>query len=171
MNYYPEEKKGGEIFFILGLRSYIYCIKPIKQNDMQNTHSLAQQIEIFKSSGQPIASDGKDTFHGFYDWFCSDRAFEAKGKKLMNQVIKFVAALPHHLDTRKCYVFFKNNCPMSGPLYDSFSICDIESGDVLYWVTGKSGHTGEAECFSRATGFSDPMATGKNFTELLKNLK
>ena len=137
---------------------------------MQNTHSLAQQIEIFKSSGQPIASDGKDTFHGFYDWFCSDRALEAKGKKLMNQVIKFVAALPHNLDTRKCYVFFKNNCPACGPLYDSFSICDIESGDVLYWVTGKSGHTGEAECFSRATGFSTAMATGKNFTELLKNL-
>ena len=30
------------------------------------------------------------------------------------------------------YVFFKNNCPYVGALYDQFSICDIESGDVLF---------------------------------------
>lgn len=34
---------------------------------------------------------------------------------------------------------------MSGGLYDSFSICDIETGDVKYWVTYKSGHSGLAE--------------------------
>jgi len=66
------------------------------------------------------------------------------------------------------YVFFKNNCPMSGPLYDSFSICDCKSGDVLYWVTGKSGHSGQAEIFSREKGFKEPLAIASSFSQLLK---
>jgi hypothetical protein len=43
---------------------------------------------------------------------------------------------------------------MSGPLYDSFSICDIETGDVLYWVTAKSGHSGLAEVASRDNDYN-----------------
>ena len=57
---------------------------------------------------------------------------------------------------------------MSGPLYDSFSICDRESGDVLFWVTGKSGHTGKAEAFSSAIGFDKPLAEAPTFSQLLK---
>jgi hypothetical protein len=49
------------------------------------------------------------------------------------------------INPEKVYVFFKNNCPMSGPTYDSFSICELESEDVIYWITLKSGHTNEAE--------------------------
>jgi hypothetical protein len=59
---------------------------------------------------------------------------------------------------------------MSGPLYDSFSICDRESGDVLFWVTPKSGHSGKAEIFSRAKGFNEPLAEADNFSQLLKSI-
>lgn len=137
---------------------------------MKKELSLDQQISHFKKEGVFPASDGQTWCFGFYDWFCSDRSLEARSKKLANQVIKFLGSNPQ-IDTKKHYVFFKNNCPMSGPLYDSFSICDIEDGEVQYWVTGKSGHTLEAETFSRAGGFDKPIATGKNFTEMLKNLK
>jgi hypothetical protein len=85
----------------------------------------------------------------WYDWFCSEKALVNKGKLLLGKVK--VIAKSSKFDNDKCYVFFKNNCPMSGPLYDSFSICDIESGDVLYWVTYKSGHSGLAE----VSGFND----------------
>lgn len=137
---------------------------------MENKLNLAQQIEHFKKEGVFPGSDGQTWCHGFFDWFCSDRALENKSKNLANQVIKFLAANPQ-IDPKKHYVFFKNNCPMRGPLYDSFSICSMEDGEVQYWVTGKSGHTHQAETFSRAGGFSTPIATGKNFTEMLKSMK
>jgi hypothetical protein len=59
---------------------------------------------------------------------------------------------------------------MGGPLYDSFSICDRESGEVLFWVTPKSGHSGQAEIFSSAKGFDKPLAEAPNFTQLLKSI-
>ena len=39
------------------------------------------------------------------------------------------------IDQDRMYVFFKNNCPMVGGTYDQFSICDSESGDVVFCLT------------------------------------
>jgi len=39
-----------------------------------------------------------------------------------------------NIDTEKHFVFFKNNCPGQGRLYDDFRICDIETGDVVFCV-------------------------------------
>jgi hypothetical protein len=111
--------------------------------------------------------------HDFYDWFCSDASLDRRAKALQNKVIKLVNYFREKgspIDCSKVYVFFKNNCPGSGPLYDSFSICDRESGDVLFWVTPKSGHSGQAEIFSSAKGFSDPLAEAPTFSQLLNSI-
>lgn len=109
--------------------------------------------------------------HDFHDWFCSDASLANRAKNLQNKVIKLLGKFRDSgqaIDSKSVYVFFKNNCPGSGPLYDSFSICDCKSGDVIYWVTPKSGHNGQAEIFSSATGFSNPLAQAQTFTQLLK---
>lgn len=67
---------------------------------------------------------------GWYDWFCKDSALAGKTKKLGAKVCKIENSKRFNKETS--YVFFKNNCPFVGALYDQFSICDIESGDVLY---------------------------------------
>ena len=94
---------------------------------------------------------------GWFDWFCNDKSLCNKTKSLGKKV-KQIASSPK-INVNTMYVLFKNNCPAHGPLYDSFSICDMESHDVLFWVTPKSGHTGKAEVVA-APNFGENVAEG-----------
>ncbi len=79
--------------------------------------NLADQLNAF-ASGKIIDSTGdqNDCFN-FYDWFCKDASLERKANALFPKVKKFIAANPE-IDILSTYVFFKNNCPMNGPLYN-----------------------------------------------------
>ena len=57
---------------------------------------------------------------------------------------------------------------MKGSLYDDFRICDLETGDVIWNVTAKSGHTHQAEVWGRVNDFKEPVAVGKNLNEIYK---
>ena len=110
--------------------------------------TLKQQLEAL-DKGLILDSDGQqsDCFN-FYDWFCTDSSLQNKSWKLFKQVKKFLKHNPDiDLDTH--YVFFKNNCAMRGPLYDDFRICDVESGNVVFTVIPKCGHSGKAEIWGR----------------------
>jgi hypothetical protein len=107
--------------------------------------SLAEQLNAF-ASGRIIDSEGdqNDCFN-FYDWFCKDSALERKANILFPKVKKFIEST--QVDILDTYVFFKNNCPVNGPLYDDFRICD-ENG-VLFTVIPKCGHSGKAEIWGK----------------------
>ena len=70
---------------------------------------------------------------GWYDWFCKDSALAKKTQTLGKVVAKLTDSKKVNLDTM--YVFFKNNCPCSGPVYDDFRICDMAEGNVLYCIS------------------------------------
>lgn len=127
--------------------------------------NLKQQLEAF-DRGVFLDSKGNESWcFNFYDWFCSDRVLEKKARSLYAKVKKFLKKHPE-IDTERVYVFFKNNCPCDGPLYDDFRICD-EDG-VIYTVTPKCGHSGLTEVWGRENDFKGPLETAQNFTELLK---
>lgn len=131
--------------------------------------TLKVQLEEFEK-GNIIDYDGKSsTCYNFYDWFCQEKSLKRKSIKLYKQVKRFVKQF--NIDTSKYYVFFKNNCPMIGPLYDDFRICDFETGDVIYNVTSKSGHSGNAEIYSRENGIDKPLYEGSNLSEIYKSIK
>ena len=124
--------------------------------------SLRDQIKAFESEKRIIGD--YESCSGFFDWFCSYEALKAKGNKLMPKVIKFSKAKGIDLDTH--YVFFKNNCPLSGPLYDDFRICSLETGDVVFNVTPKSGHSGMAEVHSAENDFTEPLHQAPSWSQL-----
>lgn len=131
--------------------------------------NLTKQLQEFEN-GNYLESDGSvnTRCYNFYDWFCQDSSLEKKAEKLFKATKRFCQKF--NIDTDKYYVFFKNNCPMSGPLYDDFRICDIETDDVIYNVTPKSGHTGNAEIYYNENGFNHPWYEGKNLREIYKQI-
>jgi hypothetical protein len=97
----------------------------------------------------------------WYDWFCRDSSLENKGKKLLSKLRMISSS--KKFDNDKCYVFFKNNCPCVGNLYDDFRICDIETRDVLYCVIPKSGHKcdeGRAQVYGIDNDFKEAIVEG-----------
>lgn len=133
----------------------------------RHPYNLKQQLEAW-SKREFI--DGKHFFY-FYDWFCKDSSIERKSRSLMPKV-KLFAKLKN-IDLEKTYVFFKNNCPVGGSLYDDFRICDLETGNVIYTVTPKNGHKSkknQAEIWGQENDFNEPLAIAKNWTELLETL-
>lgn len=109
-----------------------------------------------------ITNDRKTQIEaGWYDWFCRDTSLAAKTQKLGKKVIQLMNS--EKIDVEKNYVFFKNNCPGWGSLYDDFRICDIETGDVLYTITPASGHTsdkGRASVWGKENNFAFPLVEG-----------
>lgn len=100
---------------------------------------------------------------GWYDWWCSTRALANKTEILGKKVVSIQDS--PRFDKDKTYVFFKNNCPCVGKLYDQFSICDLESGDVLFCCQHleRGSHGCERahwEIYARENGFNKPVVSG-----------
>ena len=128
--------------------------------------TIKQQIAAWKNNRTILNSDGEVCpFYGFYDWFCKDSSLRIRGERLMPKVIKFLKTQPT-IDPEKHYVFFKNNCPMVGPTYDDFRICEIETGDVVFNVIPRCTHSEKAEIWGRENRFAEALKTADTFAKL-----
>jgi hypothetical protein len=125
--------------------------------------NLAEQLNAF-ASGRIIDSEGdQNTCFNFYDWFCKDSALERKANILFPKVKKFIEST--RVDILDTYVFFKNNCPVNGPLYDDFRICD--DNGVLFTVIPKCGHSGKAEIWGKNdSGKFECLKQAETFSKL-----
>jgi len=137
--------------------------------------SIREQLSEWDLNKLILSNTGQinDQCWNFWDWFCSDKSLERRAKLLMPKVKKFVKEFNVDIDNN--YVWFKNNCPVHGSLYDDFRISDIETSNVLYTVTPKTGHDVDydkkAEIWSRENDFDGPLFTGQNLSSIYKSLK
>lgn len=99
---------------------------------------------------------------GWYDWFCRESSLQAKTRKLAGKLR--VIANSSKIDKQTMYVWFKNNCPCDGSLYDDFRIADLATGDTIYCIVPSCGHRstkGQASVWGRENGFSEALVEGK----------
>ena len=120
--------------------------------------SVREWIEAFDNNKWVIRATEVQIEAGWYDWFCNDNSLVKKTASLGKKV-KQIAESPK-INKETMYVWFKNNCPMNGPLYDDFRFADIETGDVRYTIIPRSGHTGLAEVWGYENWFKEPLAEG-----------
>jgi hypothetical protein len=102
--------------------------------------SIRQQLENYdqgKYNGKDIHTQ---IAAGWFDWFCKDTALAAKTPRFYN-LLKKISSSPK-IDVDKMTMFMRNQCPLSGTRYDSMSICDMQTGDVLFWMTPALGYKG-----------------------------
>lgn len=134
------------------------------------THTLRDQLKAF-------ADNKNDPFLGdssffFYDWFCQDKSLKRKALGLLPKVRKFVELMGIDLDAH--YVWFKNNCPLSGNLYDDFRISSVASGDNKWVVIPSSGYKkdhGVANVYNSDYGFETPFCSAESWSTLMRTLK
>ena len=69
---------------------------------------------------------------GWYDWFCKDSSLGRKTKRMGNIISKLREG--GKVNFKNWYVWFKNNCPLNGPLYGDFRFADLETGEVQFTI-------------------------------------
>ena len=98
---------------------------------MKNRMSVNEWMRRF-FNGDWDTTDVKTQIEaGWYDWFCKDSSLRNKTLRI-GRILRDID--PAKVNFRTMYVWFKNNCPLNGPLYDDFRFADLETGDVQFTV-------------------------------------
>lgn len=134
---------------------------------MKNEINIREWDERF-NDGKYESSDVQTQIEaGWYDWFCKDSSLVNKTKRMGN-IIKQIKP-GGKVDLEKSYIWFKNNCPFNGPLYDDFRIADIESGTTLLVIQiDNRANEFRYTVFARLNDFRTPVFSSNSFTEIIK---
>ena len=134
---------------------------------MRNETSVREWQVKFNLSGFDNPDRRTQIDAGWYDWFCRDTSLANKTKK-MGRIIKQVKdGGKVNLDTM--YVWFKNNCPLNGPLYDDFRFADIETGDVHFTIQiDCCWNNSKYAVYARKTGWDKPAFETNSSKKLVK---
>ena len=120
--------------------------------------SIRQWIENY-NSGKYDSQDVKVQCEaGWYDWFCRDESLCGKTKRLAPKVKQL--AKSSKVDVDNWYVWFKNNCPVFGSLYDDIRFADIKTGDVIYTIAFVKKHGQTVELWGKENDFKHPLVIG-----------
>lgn len=134
---------------------------------MPDEISVREWQEKFRSGAFSAPDRYTQCTAGWYDWFCRDEALAGRLKKIGRVVMGITD--PFILDNY--YVWFKNNCPLSGPLYDDvrFEPLSGERDGKYFVISLDSPH--ERTKWALVTeryGFDAPEFDCRDIREMIK---
>lgn len=99
---------------------------------MNNRISISEWIDKYNNNEFNTYNIKKQIEAGWYDWFCKNNTLKSKTIKMGKIINKLKAG--GKVKLTDWYVWFKNNCPLNGLLYDDFRFARLDSGDVMFIV-------------------------------------
>ena len=99
---------------------------------MKEKLNVSRWIDEFNEGNFADADVKVQILAGWYDWFCKDSSLVNKTKRMGNIIKKVKDG--GKVNMADWYIWFKNNCPLNGPLYDDFRFADIETGEVQFTI-------------------------------------
>ena len=120
--------------------------------------SIRQWIENYNSGKYDSQNVKVQCEAGWYDWFCRDESLCGKTKRLAPKVKQL--AKSSKVDVDNWYVWFKNNCPVFGSLYDDIRFADIKTGDVIYTIAFVKKYGQTVELWGKENDFKHPLVIG-----------
>jgi len=135
---------------------------------MSKELNLKQQLEVFEAWSKDPGLAPSEECYFFYDWFCKDSSLPNKALQLVRRLKTFLKHVD--IDLENTYVFFKNNCPLDGSLYDDFRICDIETGNVIYTVTPYR-YQRNSTVWGAANDFKEALFEGSGMREIYAKMR
>lgn len=123
--------------------------------------NIAQYLKNFDEGKYDSRNVGIQCDAGWFDWFCKDSSLRNKTYALTAKLKQIVSS--PKINPATMYVFFKNNCPCYGKLYDDFRLCDMETGNVIYTIVPAIGYEktyGQAEVWGKENDFIQALVAG-----------
>ena len=134
---------------------------------MEKQVNLATWIQKFNNGDFDSRDVQTQIEAGWFDWFCKDTSLANKTKRMGN-IIKQIK-VGGKVDLETSYVWFKNNCPLNGPLFDDFRIADMETNNNLFVVQiDCAWNDSKYTVYERLDGFDKPAFKTNSSRELVK---
>ena len=99
---------------------------------MKDRMNIKEWVDHFHNGDWDTKDIDTQITAGWYDWFCKDSSLRNKTLK-MGRIIAGISD-GGKVDRSTMYVWFKNNCPHNGPLYDEYRNADLETGNVMFTI-------------------------------------
>ena len=136
---------------------------------MRENISVGQWQTLYRSGAFDAKDRAVQCEAGWYDWFCRDEALASR----LKQLAPVVMGITDPFIQDNYYVWFKNNCPMNGPLYDDvrFEPLTGERGGKYFLVTRDSPHEkAKWALYTERGGFDAPEFQCANVREMIRYL-
>lgn len=134
---------------------------------MRENIPVRQWQEAFRAGAYEAKDFATQCAAGWYDWFCSDDALAGRLKKIGKVVMGITD--PFILDN--FYVWFKDNCPLNGPLYDDVRFEPLEGDrDGKYFLVLLDSPHEKAKwvLYTERYGFQEPEYQCGNVREMIR---